>query len=65
MSIVRFIEMLRRILGGESHRANGGNVPRRRHDPEFGGRSSNKDIDQLPPERAAELAGHAPERVDT
>lgn len=37
----------------------------KRRDPPFVGHSSIREIENAPPERAAELAGHAPERVDT
>lgn len=36
-----------------------------RRDPPFVGHSSRKDIEDAPPERAAELAGHPTERVET
>lgn len=40
-------------------------APRKRKDSPFVGHSSTKEIENAPPERAAELAGHAVERVDT
>jgi hypothetical protein len=39
--------------------------PARRRDADFVGGSSVKDIEQAPPGRAQELAGHAVERVET
>jgi hypothetical protein len=59
-----FFEQLKRLFGTEQGSRRGGDEGPRRNDPPFGG-LRDKDIDKLPPERAAELAGHAPERVDT
>jgi hypothetical protein len=55
------LESLKRLFSGDRDDDDGG---RRRKDPPFGG-SRDKELDKLPPERAAELAGHAPERVET
>jgi hypothetical protein len=57
-----FLERLKRIWRKESRRER---RPRRRRDPSHVGRSSAREIEQAPPERAGELAGHAVERVDT
>jgi hypothetical protein len=60
-----FFERLSRIFrkgspdGPRPHRA-----PRRR-DPSHVGGSSRKEIEEAPPGRAEELAGHAVERVET
>jgi hypothetical protein len=59
------LQALRRLKQEEPSR--GGRTQRRprRRDPDFVGRSKRKDIEQAPPGRAQELAGHAVERVDT
>jgi hypothetical protein len=58
------MESLKRLVsGGSGSRGDDGDGGRRRQDPPSGSRD--KELDKLPPERAAELAGHAPERVET
>jgi len=63
--MVRFLDTLKRIVRrsprGADHRDRG---PRRRDPANVGGTSS-KEIEQAPPGRAEELAGHAVERVET
>jgi hypothetical protein len=57
----RFLEALKRLLAGEPGAARGP-----RHDGSmFVGGTNVKDIENAPEGRAQELAGHAPERVDT
>lgn len=58
-----FVEKLKQLaqrLGGGAEADHS-----RRHNPEFVGHANAKDIEEAPPERAAELAGHPTERVDT
>lgn len=57
-----FLRRLKQLFSSEPSEDNGPSKNPRRSDVS-GPRS--KDLDNLPPERAAELAGHAPERVDT
>lgn len=57
----KMFEALRKLWGDRRERTS---EPRRR-DPQFVGRSSNKEIEQASPERVGELVGHAVERVDT
>ena len=64
MTGMRFLEKLKQKLATAPPSSRRGDRPQARRDPEFSSPRS-KGIDQLPPERAAELAGHAPERVDT
>jgi hypothetical protein len=64
MRIMRLLEKLKHILVSAPASRHGGKHHPQRRDPEFAGQS-NKEVEDLPPERAAELAGHAPERVDT
>jgi hypothetical protein len=54
------LESLKRLFASER---GGDDDGRRRQDSPSGSRD--KELDKLPPERAAELAGHAPERVET
>jgi hypothetical protein len=61
---MRFVDWLKRLVAASSRAGQHRNQRSRRPDQELGGLRS-KDIEKLPPERAAELAGHAPERVDT
>jgi hypothetical protein len=63
MSLLEKLKSALTGAGERSDRDDAGRGPRRR-DPSFGGPRS-RELDNLPPERAAELAGHAPERVDT
>jgi hypothetical protein len=58
------LQALKQLVQKEPHRAGGGRRPRRRRDPQFVGGSSIKEIEQAPPGRAQELAGHAAERRD-
>lgn len=58
------VARLRQMFANTLTRRSGTRDARRRSDPPFGGLRS-KDVADLPPERAAELAGHAQERVDT
>ncbi|MFL5894597.1 MAG: hypothetical protein ACJ76Z_05725 [Thermoleophilaceae bacterium] len=58
-------EMLKRLMRRKPRLVNRPNRAPRRRDPDFVGGSSIKDIENAPPGRAQELAGHAPERVDT
>jgi hypothetical protein len=62
---MRFLDKLKRLVGVEPGSGRDGDGESRRRDPPFGSGPKDKDVDKLPPERAAELAGHAPERVDT
>jgi len=60
--MTNFLEVLKQLVRkGPDH------VQRRprRRDPAFVGGSNIKDIEQAPPGRAQDLAGHAIERVDT
>jgi hypothetical protein len=65
MRVMKFFERLRRIAQGEQRRTDRPRGRPRRRDPDFVGGSRVKDIEQAPPGRAQELAGHAGERVDT
>jgi hypothetical protein len=56
----RVKDLFRKGFGRMDSAASG---PRR--DPPFAGHSNPRDIDDVPPERAAELAGHPTERVET
>ena len=56
-------ELLKRLAGKRQTRPP--RERRRRRDPDFFGSSYRKDIEQAPPGRAQELAGHAVERVET
>jgi len=58
-------EGLKRIFGKEPPDADGPKPASGRRDPSHVGRSSAKEIEEAPPARAGELAGHAVERVDT
>jgi hypothetical protein len=64
MSIMGFIEAIKQLARRKRDRATHTRRPRRR-DPDFVGGTSVKDIEQAPPGRAQELAGHAVERVET
>jgi hypothetical protein len=64
MRIMSFVERLKQIFTRTRASGKRSRDSERRSDPPFGG-LRNKDVGDLPPERAAELAGHAPERVDT
>ncbi|HEY3018805.1 MAG TPA: hypothetical protein VGJ32_01365 [Solirubrobacteraceae bacterium] len=55
------LQKLKRAWRKESRRDR---APRRR-DPPYAGRSTAKEIEEAPPGRAQELAGHATERVET
>jgi hypothetical protein len=57
------LESLKQLVSGGSGSSGDGDARGRRQDAPAGWRE--KEIDELPPERAAELAGHAPERVET
>jgi hypothetical protein len=61
---MNFIQKLKRLFASEPASDEDAKSRQRRSDPPFGG-LRDKDFAGLPPERAAELAGHAPERVDT
>ena len=61
MSVTKFLEILKQFLRKEPR----GPARSRRRDPDFAGGSDIKDIEQAPPGRAQELAGHSVERVDT
>ena len=63
-SMAKLLDKLKDIFGTNAQRP-GERTPRRRGDPQFVGRSSNKEVEQASPERVGELVGHAPERVDT
>jgi len=63
--VVRFFGRLRQMAWSRAGRLRRSLRRRGRRDPEFVGGSSVKDIEQAPPGRAQELAGHAVERVDT
>jgi hypothetical protein len=66
--MAKLLETLKEIVRSGSRRSASGGRPPRRRDPGdsgFVGRSSTKDIEEAPPERAGELAGHAVERVET
>jgi hypothetical protein len=58
------IKRLQEIVAGNSSSGDDEDRSPRRRDPGFSGPKA-KEVGDLPPERAAELAGHAPERVDT
>jgi hypothetical protein len=64
MGIMGFLESLKRLVGIEPGSDSEDAGRPRRRDSEFG-RGREKEAEELPPERAAELAGHATERVDT
>jgi len=58
------LEQLKQIFAGGSHSDSEEKGGPRRRDSDFG-RVKDDEVQDLPPERAAELAGHATERVDT
>ena len=60
--MARFLDRMKQIL---RPKASPGDRRARRRDPDFVGGTNVKDIEQAPPGRAQELAGHAVERVDT
>jgi hypothetical protein len=62
--MAKLFDALKKLFDSGSHRSSSGSrTPRR--DPQFVGRSSTKEIEEASPERVGELAGHAPERVET
>ena len=65
MSVMKFFDRLRKIARREPRHADRARRPPRRRDPEFVGGSRAKEIEEAPPGRAQELAGHAGERVET
>jgi hypothetical protein len=58
------LKRLKEIVAAKPASGDGDDQDSRREDPGFSG-PRDKEVADLPPERAAELAGHAPERVDT
>jgi hypothetical protein len=65
MSVMKFLDRLREIARREPRHAEHARRQPRRRDPDFVGGSRVKDIEDAPPGRAQELAGHAVERVET
>jgi hypothetical protein len=63
--MTKFLEIFERLTRRQPRRARRARPRQRRRDPDFVGGSSVKDIEQAPPGRAQELAGHAVERVET
>jgi hypothetical protein len=63
--MTKFLEVLKQLVRTEPRRTRRARPRQRRRDPDFVGGSSIKDIEQAPPGRAQELAGHAVERVET
>jgi hypothetical protein len=62
--MVKVLEALRRMIGRSASRGER-RARQRRRDPEFVGGTRIEEIEQAPPGRAEELAGHAVERVET
>jgi hypothetical protein len=58
------LDRLKHVLAIKPSARRGEDRPKRRQ-ASSAGSVKDKDIADLPPERAAELAGHAPERVET
>jgi hypothetical protein len=58
------LKQLKDFFANGSASRDGDDRGSRGRDPGFSG-PRDKEVADLPPERAAELAGHAPERVDT
>jgi hypothetical protein len=63
--MVTLFERLKRLVRKRPRGADRPHRGPRRRDPPHVGGSSIKEIEQAPPGRAEELAGHAVERVDT
>jgi hypothetical protein len=61
---MKLFDVVKNLANGRGSPDRARRRPRRR-DPDFVGGSNVKDIEQAPPGRAQELAGHAVERVDT
>jgi hypothetical protein len=57
-------ERLKELIAGQRAASQRERPPRKRDSPFIGG-TNVKDIEDAPPERAGELAGHPVERVDT
>jgi hypothetical protein len=62
--MAKLFDTLNKLLQGKRERSSDAKrTPRRASD--YVGRSSNKEIEEAPPEKVGELVGHAPERVET
>ena len=65
MGMTKLLEILKQLGHKEPRGRDRTQRRARRRDPDFVGGSNTKEIEQAPPGRAQELAGHAVERVET